>query len=104
MKNTYSSSHPLRIDSIQPPGVAGHIGMTIWPGKQGPGITAHWERSLEEDLNLKVFSKLPDMPVKLEKAIPFQRYFPLIIQGDFLKNHALQVVIIHARIQYTDQA
>ncbi|MBW2520749.1 MAG: ADP-ribosylglycohydrolase family protein [Deltaproteobacteria bacterium] len=47
-----SVSHPLRIDSMMLPHCHGVIGMTICPGKKGPGIFSdRWDRDLDTDLN-----------------------------------------------------
>lgn len=50
MKKT-SQTHPLRIDSVQPLGLKGKIGMTLCPGKvQAVALSGQWERDLESDL------------------------------------------------------
>lgn len=46
-----SQTHPLRIDSVQPLGIKGKIGMTLCPGKvQAVALSGQWERDLESDL------------------------------------------------------
>ncbi len=52
MKETTSEKSPLRVDFL-PPGVAGspgRLGLTIAPGKRGPGIGVLWRRDLDTDL------------------------------------------------------
>lgn len=47
-----SDSHPLFVDFlITPVPLAGHIGMTLAPGKRNVGMTAHWQRDLAVDLD-----------------------------------------------------
>lgn len=46
-----SRTHPLRIDTLQPPGLPGRIGLTFLPGKKGDALYgAPWDRDLGEDL------------------------------------------------------
>jgi protein-tyrosine phosphatase len=49
-----SASDPLRVDFVEQEhlaGLPGRLGMTIAPGKKDPhGITAAWDRDLDEDL------------------------------------------------------
>lgn len=46
-----SKSHPLLIDELSIPGIAGIVGMTFCPGKQGPSVYGPpWKRDLEADL------------------------------------------------------
>ena len=48
-----SSTHPLRIDSIEVPGTKGIIGMTFCPGKKGKGLySGEWDRDLKADLKV----------------------------------------------------
>ena len=46
-----SKTHPLRIQSVTPPGASGRIGMTFCPGKTQPdAMTGPWDRDLNLDL------------------------------------------------------
>lgn len=46
-----SEAHPLRVDEVGAPGIAGRIGITFCPGKKGENFTgANWDRSMEADL------------------------------------------------------
>lgn len=47
-----SHSHPLRIDSVQPQGASGIIGMTFCPGKKQQGAMSggEWDRDLGVDI------------------------------------------------------
>ena len=46
-----SDTHPIRIDSVQPDGGWGLIGMSFCPGKkQRNARTGHWQRDLATDL------------------------------------------------------
>ena len=46
-----SASHPLRIPSVQVPGIPGILGLTLCPGKvQAHGLTGAWQRDLDLDL------------------------------------------------------
>ena len=47
-----SAEYPIHVDfvSAETLGTPGRIGMTIAPGKKGPGITGSWHRHLDEDL------------------------------------------------------
>ena len=48
-----SLNSPLRIDSLQVPGSAGLIGMTLCPGKRGPSqFGPSWNRDLAVDLSV----------------------------------------------------
>lgn len=48
-----STSHPLRIDSLAVPNVAGLIGMTFCPGKRGESVFGGtWARDLNADLKV----------------------------------------------------
>lgn len=48
-----SETHPLRIDAVGAPGIAGRIGITFCPGKKGESFTGpKWDRSMEADLEL----------------------------------------------------
>jgi protein-tyrosine phosphatase len=48
-----SKSHPIRIDWIDPgrTGTPGKLGMTLCPGRKGPGRSADFDRDLREDLH-----------------------------------------------------
>jgi len=53
MKIATSDTHPLYVNWLWPPDDPAHqggLGLTIAPGKQGPGLTAYWKRDLETDL------------------------------------------------------
>lgn len=52
MKETTSEKSPLRVDFLPPEAVRlpGRVGITIAPGKRGPGIGTLWRRDLDEDL------------------------------------------------------
>lgn len=46
-----SERHPLRIDIVAAPGMAGAIGMTLFPGKKDPyAAFGAWDRDLQADL------------------------------------------------------
>lgn len=46
-----SEAHPLRIDEVGAPDIAGRIGITFCPGKKGESFTGpNWNRSIEADL------------------------------------------------------
>jgi len=46
-----SEAHPLRVDEVGAPGIAGRIGITFCPGKKGESFTGpNWDRSMEADL------------------------------------------------------
>ncbi len=46
-----SHTHPLRIDTVQPEGVPGQIGLTLCPGKvQRGALSGEWSRDLAADL------------------------------------------------------
>lgn len=46
-----SEAHPLRVDEVRAPGIAGRIGITFCPGKKGESFTGpNWDRSMEADL------------------------------------------------------
>lgn len=47
-----SATDPLRIAEIEPAGVAGRLGITFCPGKQGDSVHGRpWHRNLEVDLD-----------------------------------------------------
>jgi predicted protein tyrosine phosphatase len=52
MKETTSEKSPLRVDFLPPEavGLPGRVGITIAPGKRGPGIGTLWRRDLDTDL------------------------------------------------------
>ena len=46
-----SETYPLRIDSVEVPGTAGRIGITLCPGKKQPNaLSGAWYRDLAVDL------------------------------------------------------
>ena len=47
-----STSHPLRIDWVQPKQSTGLVGMVLCPGKTDHGATGFWERDLDMDLKV----------------------------------------------------
>lgn len=94
-----SNTHPLRIDDVDIPGVAGTIGITLCPGKVQPGgVSGSWERDLRIDiqavkswsatawLNLLTPKEMLDLKVEdLEVAVKGSgiRYYCLPIEdGD----------------------
>jgi protein-tyrosine phosphatase len=48
-----SKTHPIRVDFLRsdPALGSGRIGMTLAPGKNGPGAACIWERDLDADLD-----------------------------------------------------
>ncbi|BFM07095.1 hypothetical protein GCM10025791_48550 [Halioxenophilus aromaticivorans] len=48
-----SSSHPLRVDTLEIPGCPGKLGLTFCPGKRSQGLYGGlWNRDLKQDLAL----------------------------------------------------
>jgi hypothetical protein len=47
-----STTHPIRVDVVPTPGLAGRLGLTFAPGKHGSSAVSrvHWARDLETDL------------------------------------------------------
>ena len=91
-----SETHPLRIDSVEVPGTAGRIGMTLCPGKKQPNaLSGAWHRDLAVDLRaIKSWGATVLLSLMEE-----HEFLELGVIGLFEQTTALEIKWIHLPIR-----